>query len=103
MSGYMFILILSFIAPFVLSFFPNLRFYRNSRALLFSILLIVIIFGAWDVFATKRGHWYFSPEGVYPFRVINLPLEEVLFFVIIPFCCIFTWEAIDYIKKRLSG
>lgn len=101
MSKYMIVLILSGMAPFILSFYPPLKFYRNRRALLYSIGLIVTIFGIWDIFATARGHWYFSPQGVWPLRVINLPLEEILFFVVIPFCCIFTWEAILYIKKRL--
>ena len=89
------------IVPFLLSFFPPLRLYRNMRALFYSITLILVIFGAWDIFATFRGHWYFNPTGVWELRVVNLPIEEVLFFVIIPFCCIFTWEAINYIKHKL--
>jgi len=88
--------------PFILSFWPPLKFYRNLRSLVISISLIVAIYGAWDVFATYRGHWYFNPEGVWGFRIINLPLEEVLFFVVIPFCCIFTWEALKYLKARLK-
>ncbi len=67
-----------------------------------SIGLIVVIFGAWDVFATYRGHWHFNPDGVWSPKIINLPIEEVLFFVVIPFCCIFTWEAINYIKDRMK-
>ena len=102
MSKYMFVLILSGIVPFVLSFFPPLRLYKNMRALLYSITLILVIFGTWDVFATLRGHWYFNPAGVWELRVVNLPIEEVLFFVIIPFCCIFTWEVINYIKHKLG-
>jgi len=102
MSEYMVVLILSGIIPFVLSFWPPLKFYRNIRALLLSISLIVIIYGAWDIYATWRGHWWFRPESVWSLRIINLPLEEVLFFVVIPFCCIFTWEAIKYIKVKLK-
>jgi len=86
----------------VLSFYPPLKFYRNIKALFLSITLIVVIFGTWDISATFRGHWYFNPSGVWSFRIINLPIEEVLFFVIIPFCCIFTWEAINYIKGNLQ-
>jgi len=100
MSKYAMLLIFSLWVPFVLSFFPPLKFWRNWRALFYSIALIVLIFGSWDVFATYRGHWYFNPEGTYSLRIINLPLEEVLFFVVIPFCCVFTWEAIKYIKER---
>jgi len=94
------VLILAFSVPFFLSFFPPLKFYRNFRAYILSNLLVLLIFGGWDIFATYRGHWSFSPDGVYPFRIINLPLEEALFFIVIPFCCIFTWEAFLYLKKR---
>jgi len=102
MSKYMLVLILSVIIPFVLSFYPPLKFYRNIKALFYSITLIVVIFGTWDIFATFRGHWYFNPSGVWSFIIINLPIEEVLFFVIIPFCCIFTWEALIHIKGKLK-
>ncbi|MFC1658285.1 lycopene cyclase domain-containing protein [Candidatus Omnitrophota bacterium] len=102
MSKYMMVLILSGSIPFLLSFFPPLRFYRHRFALFLSIGIILVIFGSWDVYATYRVHWYFNPAGVWRFRIINLPLEEVLFFIIIPFCCIFTWEAINYIKARIK-
>ena len=102
MSKYMMVLVFSGIVPFVLSFWPGLRFYRNWRGLFLSILLILFIFGAWDIFATWRGHWHFNPQGVGGIEIVNLPLEEVLFFVVIPFCCIFTWEAINYIKARMK-
>jgi lycopene cyclase domain-containing protein len=98
----MLVLILSFAVPFILSFFPPLKFYRNLRAYVFANLLILFIFGSWDVVATYRGHWSFASDGTYPIRIINLPLEEVLFFIVIPFCCIFTWEAMGYLRKRLK-
>lgn len=102
MSKYMTALAVSGIVPFVLSFWPGLKFYRNWRSLFLSTLLILLIFGGWDVFATWRGHWSFNSQGVGNIKIINLPLEEVLFFVVIPFCCIFTWEAINYIKARIK-
>ncbi len=101
MSKYAALLIISGIVPFILSFWPRLGFYRNLRALFLSIVLIVIIFGTWDVIATRRGHWYFDPKGVWPVRILGLPLEEWLFFIVIPFCCIFTWEAIKYIREKI--
>lgn len=102
MSEYMAVLVLAGIIPFILSFWPALKFYSNLKSLLKTLILIVIIFGSWDVFATARGHWYFNPDGVGKLRIINLPIEEVLFFIVIPFCCIFTWEAVIYIKERLK-
>jgi len=102
MSKYAIVLLLSVIVPFLLSFWPPLKFYRNLRSLLLSILTIVIIFGAWDVFATWRGHWYFNSGMVWPLRLANLPLEEWLFFVVIPFCCIFTWEVVKYLRFKIK-
>lgn len=100
MSFYAWVLILAVSIPFLASFYPPLKFWRNRDALIRSIALIVVIFGIWDIIATARKHWFFNPEGVWPARIINLPVEEILFFVIIPFCCIFTWEAINYIARR---
>lgn len=102
MTKYMYALIISGIIPLLLSFWPGLNFYRNLKRLFYTIALIVIIFGLWDVFAVLRGHWSFDPTGVWPLRIINLPLEEWLFFIIIPFCCIFTWEALKYIKEKVK-
>jgi len=96
----MLILLWSLSVPFIASFWPPLKFWRNWRALCLSIFFILIIFGSWDIFATWRGHWHFNPQGVGSITLVNLPLEEVLFFVIIPFCCIFTWEAVNYINNK---
>jgi lycopene cyclase domain-containing protein len=96
----MWLLLVSVAAPFILSFYPPLKFYRNLRALILSLLLVLIIFGAWDEFAAWRGHWYFDPNGVWDIRIINLPLEEVLFFPVISFCCMCTWEALKGLSAR---
>ena len=101
MTHYIYVLLYAGIVPFFLSFWPPLKFYRNPKALVLTLVLIVFIFGGWDIIATGRRHWYFNPTAVWDLRIINLPLEEVLFFVVIPFCCIFTWEVIHYIKKGI--
>lgn len=103
MSRYLVLLSVSLSLPLVLSFLPVLRFYRNLRGLLFSLAAVLVVFGSWDVFAVWRGHWSFDPGAVMDMRILNLPLEEVLFFVVIPFCCIFTWEALFFISSRLKG
>ncbi len=102
MSRYLATLILSGIIPFVLSFYPPLGFYKHKKALALSIGLIVFIFGLWDCIAAYRGHWHFNPEAVYGLRILNLPVEEWLFFIVIPFCCIFTWEAINYCQSKFK-
>jgi len=102
MSKYFCLLILSGIAPLLLSFYPPLKFWRNFKALFLTLFMLLLIFGSWDVFAAWRGHWYFNPQGVAGMKLINLPVEEWLFFIVIPFCCIFTWEALKYIARALK-
>jgi len=79
MSKYAWVLVLSAAVPLFLSFYPKLKFYKHFSSLIYSIGLILLIFGAWDVFATQRGHWSFNSAKVWNIRIINLPLEEVLF------------------------
>mgnify|MGYP001770282529 CR=1 FL=1 len=100
MSKYLGVLLLAGVAPLVFSFYPPLKFWRNAKALASALLFLLAIFGAWDIFAVWRGHWNFSPEYIYGFKIINLPVEEWLFFLVIPFCCIFTWEALRFMLKR---
>lgn len=102
MSKYMTVLLLSVFFPLLLSFYPALKFWRNFKALIFTLSIIVIIFGSWDILATRRGHWYFNPQGIWGISIVNLPLEEWLFFIVIPFCCIFTWEALKFIKQKIK-
>ena len=102
-SEYMSVLLLAIVVPLVLSFWSALKLYSHKRALFISIFLIIlIIFGNWDVFVVYRDHWSFNPQFVWKIRIINLLLEEVLFFIVIPFCSIFTWEAVKYIKDRIK-
>ncbi len=102
MSKYLIVLAFSVFFPLVFSFYPPLKFWRNPKALIFTLTILVMIFGAWDVFAVWRLHWYFNPEGILGIKIINLPVEEWLFFIVIPFCCIFTWEALKFIKGKLK-
>lgn len=100
MSRYAWLLFYSGIVPFLCSLYPPLKFWRHWRALALSLLLVFLLFGGWDVFATWRGHWSFDPSSVGTFKVANLPLEEALFFAVIGFCSIFTWEALQYLKRK---
>ena len=61
--------------------------------LLIAIILPAIPFLLWDAIVTG-SHWNFNPEYVSGIKLINLPIEEILFFITVPFACLFTWEMI---------
>jgi lycopene cyclase domain-containing protein len=73
---------------------------RIKRAML-SILPVSALFIVWDAYAVRSGHWFFDREqivGIYgPF---NIPLEEYLFFVIVPLAAIMTIEAVTTVKPH---
>ncbi|MFA7677802.1 MAG: lycopene cyclase domain-containing protein [Candidatus Omnitrophota bacterium] len=102
MSEYLKVLLISLSVPLFLSFYSPLKIWPNLKALAATLGLIILVFGGWDVFAAYRRHWHFDFQQVYGLRLLNLPLEEVLFFIIIPFCCIFTWEAIIFLKGKIK-
>ena len=61
--------------------------------MLIAIAIPAIPFLLWDMFVTGT-HWHFNPEYVSGIKIINLPIEEILFFITVPFACLFTWEMI---------
>jgi lycopene cyclase domain-containing protein len=88
-----------------------MRFYSKIKPLLISLLVVGIFFVGWDVFATYRGHWAFNPSYVHEMRFWGLPVEELLFFLTVPYSCIFVFDSISYffedsklftLRKRLS-
>ena len=78
-----------------LEFWLAARVYRRPRRLLLAVVPVAGAFVAWDLFAIRRDHWTFSPE--YTTGVLlpgGIPLEEVVFFLVIPICGLLTYEAV---------
>lgn len=51
---------------------------------------------AWDIRFTASGVWSFNEQKIVGIHIFNLPLEEVLFFFIIPYCCVFIYDCIKH-------
>jgi lycopene cyclase domain-containing protein len=58
------------------------------------LFIIGIFFIAWDVFATARGHWSFNLAYVNDFKFLGLPIEEILFFITVPYSCLFVFDSV---------
>ena len=96
MSLYLYLEIFSLIIPLIFSFDKKMQFYRKWKSVLLSILLTALIFIVWDVIFTARNIWGFNPRYLSGIYLLNLPLEEWLFFLIIPYCCLFIHHVIFY-------
>lgn len=90
--------------PFVFSFHPKLKFYKKWKALFMAIPLTMLIFIPWDVIFTQHGFWGFNDDYFVAMTILGLPLEEWLFFICIPYACVFTHYALLYYfpKPQLS-
>ncbi|MFI7597685.1 lycopene cyclase domain-containing protein [Actinoplanes sp. NPDC049681] len=77
---------------------------RRWRRLLLTLLPVVVVFVLWDLAAIAAGHWTFDPHQttgiVFPG---GLPLDEVLFFVVVPVCAVLGFEAVRAVLGRPAG
>jgi lycopene cyclase domain-containing protein len=82
------------------SFYPKAPFYKKWKHLWIAILIPGIIFIAWDEYFTRLGVWGFNEAYLTGWHIGSLPVEEILFFICIPYACVFTYEALNYLVKK---
>ena len=99
-SLYLWLNIGSISIPFLYSFHPRLQLHKRFKWLFLSLILTMGIFIPWDVIFTVNGIWGFNQDYFLGVKIFSLPLEEWLFFICIPFACVFTHYALLlYIPK----
>jgi lycopene cyclase domain-containing protein len=96
---YLIILIASIAAPMALSFDKKVQYYKNFKYIFPSILLTAIFFWIWDIRFTSNQVWSFNPQYVIGKNIFGMPIEEWLFFIIIPYCCMFIYEVLKVYLK----
>lgn len=83
-----------------LEFFLRARVYRRPLRLLLAMLPMLVVFLAWDVFGILRHHWGYSTEFTTGIMLGVLPLEELVFFLVIPVCGLLSYEGVGHVLRR---
>jgi lycopene cyclase domain-containing protein len=92
--------LLSFIVPFLFSFYPKANFSKKWKYVFPAMLITAILFILWDELFTQMKIWGFNSKYLSGLYFISLPLEEVLFFFCIPYACVFTYFALNYLIQQ---
>jgi len=93
---YLIINLASISIPFIWSFEPKVNFIKYWKPLFAGIFAMMVIFIPWDVYFTKIGVWGFNENYITNIWILGLPLEEILFFICIPYASVFTHEALKF-------
>ena len=94
---------LTILFPLALSFDKRVQFYKSYKYLLPAIGVTGLLFLVWDILFTRQGVWSFNAQYIIGINLLGLPIEEILFFITVPFACLFIYACLNYyVKKILS-
>ncbi len=93
---YLYLNLFSIMCPIVLSFDKNVRYIKKWRYSIISIIASFFIFLPWDLYFHNLGVWWFNEKYTLGIHLFGLPLEENIFFLAIPFACIFVLECVRH-------
>ena len=101
--SYVAMLLFVIVGSWWLEFAFKLRVLRRPRILVTAIAPVSIFFLMWDAFAINQNHWTFDSQQILGiFGPLNIPLEEYLFFLIIPMAAVLTLEGVKVVMKKVK-
>jgi lycopene cyclase domain-containing protein len=82
----------------------RVRVYARWRRFLLAVLPEFVVFVGWVLYAIAQGHWDYSPDLTLDVRLLGgIPVEEVLFFVVVPLCSVLAFEAVRTVTGWKAG
>lgn len=101
MSLYTWVIIGTLLGPFALSFDKKVHFYSYWKSLFPAIFIVGVLFLIWDEYFTQLGIWGFNAAYLSGIYIGNLPIEEIAFFLVVPYAFVFIYEVIKaYFPKK---
>ncbi len=76
--------------------------YRQLGRAVATVLPVAVVFLLWDAIAVAAHVWWYNPRYILGVMAPgNLPVEEILFFVVIPLCGLLAYSAVDSLLTAL--
>lgn len=100
MYSYVLVLTACLVLTIPLEFIFELGVLRNPLKTLRSIWLPIFVYLLWDIVATHFGHWSFSNDHTLSIKILGLPVEEYLFFIVVPLCGLLTLGSVKKLSSR---
>jgi lycopene cyclase domain-containing protein len=85
--------------PIVFAFDQRVRYVRYWPKALLATATILPVYIVWDSLVTGK-HWWFNPSYTTDVRIAGLPPGEWLFFITVPFACLFIWQILITLYNR---
>ena len=99
---YLFLNLITIAGPLALSFDKKVAFYKNWKPFASAMLATSTLYILWDIWFTKINVWLFNPQFLYGKWLAGLPLEEYIFFIIIPYACLFIYACLKAYLPNFS-
>lgn len=91
---YLFLNLITIVGPLALSFDKKVAFYKSIPFFLKSMYITSSLYIIWDILFTKFAVWKFNTPYLIDTFLINLPIEEYIFFLVVPYACLFIYECL---------
>ncbi len=99
---YLFLNAATIIGPLLLSFDKKVAFYKSLPNFIKSMLITSALYIIWDVLFTHHNVWKFNEEFLIDKFIINLPIEEYIFFLVVPYACLFIYVCLKSYFPRIN-
>lgn len=96
--SYLAVLVACILGTLPLELLLHANVYRRWQRAILAILPVAAVFVTWDYLATHAGWWWFDEQYLIGLFAGVIPLEELLFFLVIPVCGILTFEAVRRLR-----
>lgn len=77
--------------------------YRWPMRTIRAVLPVAAVFIVWDTIAIAADVWTYNPRYITGIELpAALPIEELLFFIVIPLCGLLTYSAVEGVLARMA-